>query len=183
MAGCDDPLHLIDLFDHHHRLMAEAPGQDRCFDVTAVFVAIADQQGVWVAGEREGDQQFGFAARFQTKVPTLASFHEMLHHMSLLVALDRKHALVAAAIVVMSNGAIKGGMQPLETIFQDVVEANQKWRLQIPGFQPLEQLHQVEAATAVSAGLNHHIPLGIDREIGISPAIQPIELSAASHRP
>ena len=44
-AGGDDPPHLIGLLDHHHRLTAQAPGQDRRFDVALVFIAVADQQG------------------------------------------------------------------------------------------------------------------------------------------
>ena len=44
--------------------------------------------------------------------------------MALLVAFDRKHPLVAAAVAVLGDGPLKGGMQAFEPIFEDVIEAN-----------------------------------------------------------
>ena len=50
-AGLDDAIHFIGLFDHHHGLVSKPPGQDRRLDVTAVLVAVADQQGLRILGE------------------------------------------------------------------------------------------------------------------------------------
>ena len=107
----------------------------------------------------------------------------MFNNMPLLVALDREHTLIAPAVVVVSDGALKGGMEPFKPILKDVVETDQQRCLQIARFKSPEQLHQVEAAAPIPTGLDHHVALGVDREIGISPAIQAIQLSAARHRP
>jgi hypothetical protein len=98
------------LLDHHHRLAAEAPGQDCGFDVALVLVAIADQQRCWVIDQREGNQQFGFAAGFEAEVPALAAFHQLFYHVALLVAFHREHPLVLAAVAVVLHGPLKGPM-------------------------------------------------------------------------
>jgi glutamate synthase (NADPH/NADH) large chain len=46
-----------------------------------------------------------------------------VHHMALLVALHGEDSLVAPAVAVVLDGLLKGPMQALETVFEDVVEA------------------------------------------------------------
>ena len=103
--------------------------------------------------------------------------------MALLVALHWENALVVAAIAVLGNGPLKGAMQPLEAVFEDVFKADQQRQLQIAALQSLHQLHQIQRSTAITAGLHQHMAAGIDAEIGITPLIEPIELSAGGWRP
>jgi len=84
-------------------------------------------------------------------VPAAAAFHQLLHHVALLVALHREHALVAAGIAVLRDGALEGGVQALQPVFEDVVEADQQRQAQITALQLLHQLHQIERAAAVAA--------------------------------
>ena len=86
----------------------------------------------------------------------------MLHHMALLVALDRKHPLVAGVIGVVGDGTFEGRMQPFQPVFEDVVETDQDWGAEVACFQPLEQLHQIERSTPIAAGLHHHMAFGVD---------------------
>ena len=74
-------------------------------------------------------------------------------------------------------------MQPLKAVFEDVLKANQQRQLQIAALQSLHQLHQIQGATAIAAGLHQHVAARIDAEIGITPLIEPIELSAGGWRP
>ena len=107
----------------------------------------------------------------------------MFHHVALLVALDREHPLVTPAVVVVGNRPLEGGMQALEPVVEDVVEANQQRRGEVAGLQAVEQLHQIDRAAAITAGLHHHVAAGIDREVGIPPAVQAVEIGAAGDRP
>ena len=77
--------------------------------------------------------------------------------MALLVALDRKHPLVATVVVVERDGSVKGGMQSLETVFENVVEADQQRWVQVPGSQAFHQLHEIERSTPIATGLHHHM--------------------------
>ena len=51
MTGGNNPLDLVRLFDHHHRLVPESTRQDCRLDVTAILVTVADQQSVRIAGQ------------------------------------------------------------------------------------------------------------------------------------
>ena len=124
----DDPLHLVGLFDHDYRLAPEPAGQDRGLDVAPVLVAVADQQCLRVINQRQRDQQFRLAASLQAEMPALTAGHQLLHHVPLLVAFHREHALVAPCVAVVSNGPLERGMQALKPVLKDVVEADQQWQ-------------------------------------------------------
>ena len=42
---------------------------------------------------------------------------------------------------------------------------------------------ELDRAAAITAGLHHHVAAGIDREVGIPPAVQAVEIGAAGDRP
>ena len=71
-------------------------------------------------------------------MPAAAALHQLLHHVALLVALHWENALVVAAIAVLGNGPLKGAMQPLEAVFEDVFKADQQRQLQIAALQSLD---------------------------------------------
>ena len=175
MAGRDDAPHFIGLLDDDHRLASQAARQDRGFDIATIFVAIADQQRFWIFQERKGDQQFGFAASLQAEVPTPAGFDQLLDDMALLVAFDRKHPLVAAAVAVLGDGPLEGGMQALQPVFEDVIEADQQRQGEIAPLQLLHQVHQIQGAAPIAAGLDHHMAAAANGEIGVPPAVETIE--------
>ena len=107
----------------------------------------------------------------------------MLHHMALLVAFDREDALIGSAVGVMSDGSLKRSVELLQPVLKDVVEPDEQRGLQISGFQPLQQVHQVKRTAAITARLDHNMPSGIDREIGCPPALKAVELRALCHGP
>jgi hypothetical protein len=182
-AGGDDPPHFVGLFDHHHRPAAQAPGQDCGFDIAVILVAVADQQSFRIVEQGQGDQQLGLAARLQAEVPAPATLHQLLHHMALLIAFDRKHSLVATFVSVLGDGPLKGGMQPLQTILEDVVEADDQRQGEIPPLQFPYQFHQIKGTSPFSPGLHHHMAAATDAEIGLTPAIETIESGSVGGAP
>ena len=182
-ARFDNPVDFVRLFNHHHRLPSKTSRQDRCLDVEPILVAVADQQRLGVVQQRESDQQFRFASCFQTEVPALAAAHQLLHHVALLVALHREDALVPAGVAVLRDGAFKGGVEPLQTVFEDVVEANQQRQRQVAAFQLRHQIHQIQAAAAIPLGLNADVAAPIDGEIRIAPAVEAVQRSTVLNRP
>ena len=91
--------------------------------------------------------------------------------MALLVALNWENTLISTAIAVLGDCPFKGAMEPLQPVFQDVVEANQKWQVQVAVLQALHQFHQIQGTTTVTAGLHDHMAATINAEIGITPAL------------
>ena len=183
LAGLDDPFDLVGLLDHDHRLAAEASGEDGRLDVALILVAVADQQRLGVIHQGEGDQQFRLAAGLQTEVPALAAGHELLDDMALLVALHGEDPLVATGVAVLSNGALKGGVQSLEPVFEDVVEADQQGEPEAATFQALDEIQEIQAAAPLPFGLHADVAAGVDREIGIPPAVDAVEGCAVGRAP
>ena len=182
-AGFDDPWHFVGLFDHDNGASPQTPRQDRGFDVATVFVAVADQQGFRVVDQGQRDQQFGLAARLQAEMPALAAAHQLFHHVPLLIALHREHALVAAAVAVLGDGPFEGGVEAFQSVFEDVVEANEQRQVEVAALEPLHQIHKIEAAAAFSAGLHTHVPAKVDGEVRVSPPLEAIQLCTVLNAP
>ncbi len=163
------------MFDHNHRLSAEAPRQDRCLDVEAILVAVADQQRIRVIEQGQGNQQFGLASGLKPEVPAAPAAHQLLHHVALLIAFHREDTLVTALVAVLGDRALKCGVKPLQPVFQDVVEANQKGQAEVATAQLGHQIHKVKTAAAFSLRLNADVSAAVDREVGLTPAVEPVE--------
>jgi hypothetical protein len=116
-------------------------------------------------------------------VPAAAAAHQLLHHVALLVALHREHALVAAGVAVLGDRPLEGGVQPLKPVFQDVVEADQQRQGEVAPLQLLHQLHQIEAAAAIAAGLHGHVAAGVHPEVGLAPAVDAVKGGALGTAP
>ena len=183
LAGFNNPVDFVRLFDHYHRLASQASRQDCGLDVEPILVAVADQQGLGVVQQRERDQQLCFAARLKPEVPALAAAHQLLHDVALLVALHWKDALIPAGVAVLRDSALKGGVEPLQAVFEDVVEANQQRQSQVAAFQLRHQIHQIQAAAAIPLGLNADVSAPIDGEVRIAPAVKAIQRGTVLNRP
>ena len=108
-------------------------------------------------------------------MPAATAFDQLLHHVAHLVALDRKHPLVAAAVAVLGDRPLKSGVQAFETVLEDVVKADQQWQAQAPALQLTHQFDQIECPTPLALGLHHHMPPLAHGEVGLSPAVETIE--------
>jgi hypothetical protein len=58
-------------------------------------------------------------------MPTPAAFHQLLHHVALLVAFDWEHSLIVPWVVVGVYRLLKGLVEALEPVFENVVETDQ----------------------------------------------------------
>ncbi len=95
--------------------------------------------------------------------------------MALLVALHRKHALVAAAVGVLGDGALEGSVKPLQPVFEDVVEADQQRQAEVAALQLAHQVHQIQRSASLAAGLHDHVAPLAHGEVRIAPAIDAVE--------
>ena len=55
-------------------------------------------------------------------MPRAATFHQLLHHVALLVALHREDPLIVAWVTVLPNRLPKGLVEVLESVFENVVD-------------------------------------------------------------
>ena len=146
--GLDHQVDLVEAVDHHDRRAAEALRQQRQLDVGAVLVAVAHDQRVGRVEQRERHQQLGLAAGLEAHAQGGSVADHLLHHLPLLVHLDRVDAAVAAPIRVLGDRGAEGAREALDAARQDVGEADQQRRAQAPALEVLHQLEQVDAGAA-----------------------------------
>ena len=107
----------------------------------------------------------------------------MLHHVALLVAFDWKHPLISPVVVVKGDGPFEGGVEALEPVFQNVVEADQQRWVKVACCEAFHQLDEIKGSTAVTARLNNDVPATVNRKIRFTPTFKPVQLCTAGHGP
>ena len=116
-------------------------------------------------------------------MPALAAAHQLFHHVALLVALHGEDTLVAAAVAVLGDGPFEGGVEAFQSVFEDVVEANEQRQVEVAALEPLHQIHQIKTAAALSAGLHTHVAAKIDGEVRGPPTLEAIQLGTVLNAP
>ena len=107
--------------------MAELLAQQRQAHVLAVFIAIADDQRRTAVGERQHRQQLGFAACFEpyATITTLRGSENLFYHPTLLVHLNRVNRGIAALVVHVLHGGVKGTAKLFDAIVKNIAKAHQ----------------------------------------------------------
>ena len=101
-----DQVELGVFFDHRNDPPADLRGQHHHLDVLVVLEAVADDRRV-VVGDGQHRQQLRLRAGLQAELERAPVFENFLHHLPLLVHLDRIHAAVIALVVVLGDGVLK----------------------------------------------------------------------------
>ena len=85
-----------------------------------VFDAIADDRRFCGQVQRESDQKFSLGANLKAEIIGAAIISNAFDDFSLLVHLDREHALIAALILHFSNGISKAEINFFNPSFQKI---------------------------------------------------------------
>jgi len=131
-AELDGGCQLAGVLQRQRRRGTQALRQQGHLDVFAVFVAVADQQPRRRRLGIEGGQrncQLGLGPHLQPAALGAAKLDQRLAAVGVLVALERKDAVVAPRVSVVRDRALEAGLQPGPAIGQDVGEANQQRRV------------------------------------------------------
>ena len=73
-----------------------------------------------------------------------------LHHVALLVHLDRKHATIDVLVIVAADCLAEAIVKTLESIGQDAVEANQNRKIQSSLDQLINQYLEIDGIPRVT---------------------------------
>ncbi len=163
-----DQVQLRVLFDHRDDLPADLLGQHHHLDVLVVLEAVADD-GRFVVGHRQHRQQLRLRAGFQPKMIGPAELENLLHHLPLLIHLDRVHAAVIAFVVVLGDGALERLVHFAQPMLENFGEADQDGEPDAAQLQFLDQLAQVDAARRLFAGVNPQMPVRRRRKNSLCP--------------
>lgn len=141
-----------------------------------VLVAVADDEVMVRVAEAQDGHQAGLAAALQADAELLAELHHFLHHVALLVHLDRVDRGVAALIAELLDrvGEVPG--QRGDARAEDVGEAEQQGKADTLRIEVGGQLVEIESALGIAVRMDGHVSLGVDPEEAEAPAVHVVEL-------
>ncbi len=168
-GGIDDQFQLGQLLDHQHHAVAETLCDERQADVLGVLVAVADD-GTARRQAADDGHQLGLAAALQPDAAA-AVRDDGIHHVLLLVDLDRVDGGVARTVVMRLHGRGKGVVQPVHLAVQDIGEAHQHGQGQSLFVNPFDQRFQVDGRAVRSAARpRQQVTVVAHIEIAAAPA-------------
>jgi hypothetical protein len=179
----DDRVDLLRAVDGDDDLATELLGEERRLDERLVLVSVAEDVGVGVLVQGEGNEQLGLAAGFDAEAVGRAVFDEFLDDVPLLVDLDRVDAAEPALVVVLGDGGGKGPEHLLDAELQDVGEADQEREIAAPALQILDEFLEVDGTLAHTARRDLNVARFVDGEEVLAPAVHVIELGSVFDRP
>ena len=170
------------LLDDRNDLAADLLGQHRHFDELGVLEPVADDRRIGLR-HRDHRQQLRLAAGLEAEPVTAAVLDHLLHDVPLLVDLDRVHAAVPAAVIVVLDRRGEGVMDLLQAVLENPVEAQQDRQVQTPHLQAVNQLLHVHGLVCPTFGMHPQMAAGPDREIALSPPGHIVQLGRVDDAP
>ena len=141
----EDQIKLGILFNHRNDLAADLLGEHHHLDVLVVFEAIADDWSL-VVGDRKNGEQLRLRSRFQAEMIRPPELENLLHHLALLIDLDRIDANVFAAVAVFGNRVLKCLVELAQAMLQNIRKANQDRQRNTAQLQLLNQFLEIDFA-------------------------------------
>jgi hypothetical protein len=176
LGHLEQGIDLRDLLDDDEDLVAELLPHEGQPDELLVLVAVADDEVVGPVGEREDRLQLRLAPHLQPHSMWPAEVQDFLHHMPLLVHLDRVDQRVLAVVLGLLDGDGEALRQALDTGAQDVGEAEQERQSHPLRLQVLRQLVQVERALRFVGRVHGDAPRLVDAEEADTPPLHVVEV-------
>jgi hypothetical protein len=148
-----------------------------------VLVPVADDQRLWRVENRERNEQLRLAARLEPQVERAPVLDQLLHHLPLLVHLDRVDSAVGAAVLVLFERLLEAASQLANAALEDVREANQHRAAQTPPPKLPHQVEQIDSGALGSPRVDLHAARVTDGEVRLAPVRDPVELRTIPHGP
>ena len=175
---------LADLLDDDEHLVTEPLAHEGEPHELFVLVAVADDEMVGALPQREHGLQLRLRSALETNPGRLAELDDLLHHVPLLVDLDRIHRGVAAGVRELLHRAVELRVERLDPRAEDVGESQQHRKGHALRFQVDRELEQVERAIRmVLVGPDDDVSLLVDVEESVAPALDVVQRARRVDRP
>ena len=157
-------------------MLAHLLSQQGQFDVSLVFVAVADNDRVALALNGDDGVQLGFGACLYAEVELASVGDDLLDNRLHLVHLDGIYHVVLALVVVLLGGFLETAPRLLDTVVKNIGETQQDRRCDIAQRQLVHHLTQVNLHI-VLAGCDKDISLVVDAKIAGAPTVDVVQLT------
>ena len=178
----EDQVELGVFLDDRDDVPADLLRQHGQLDELGVLEAVADDRRV-VVGERGDGDQLGLRARFEPEVERPAEVEDLFDDLPLLVHLDGVDADVLAGVFVLGDGRLKGVVNVLQPVLQDVAEANQRRQADAAKLEMIDQLLQIDRPARLLRRMDLDVAVLADGEVSLPPAGDLVHLSGIDGGP
>ena len=179
----DHLLQLEQLFDDQGDVVADLGGVEHRLDILGILVAVADDRQVVAAGDGDAGHQFRLGADLKADIVAFAVLGDRLHHLALLVHLDGIEGLVLGRVLVLGNGALEDPVDAGNPPLEDVHEAEQNRRLDLPLDQVVHQRAQIDGAVGTGRRVNADVPFLVDGEKVGTPVVEVVDFGGVVDGP
>ena len=174
LGNPDRLLQLLDFLDHDDDRFAEPPAEHGRADVSAILVAVADDQTLQVLVHGEGGDQFRFRPGLEAKMKLLARVHDLFDDFAQLVDLDRKNAAVVVLVTEFAHRALEGAVDRMDAVTQEILEADDEGKPEPARARFVHDFENVDRAAVFLERANLGVAGGVDGEIASAPALDVI---------
>ncbi len=143
---CSQFLDLLD--DNDDRLAKPAPHHGRA-DVSAVFVAVANDEALEILVHRERRDQLRFRAGFEAKMKFLAGVDDLFDHLPQLVHLDREDPAVVVAETEFVDRTLEGAVDRFNAMPQQILKTNHERKSEAARPRFLHDFENVDRSAAL----------------------------------
>ena len=165
---------LLDLLHHEDDLFAELAAEQRVLDEELVLVAVADDERFRIAMNGQRRNQLRFAACLDAKMVGRTRVHDLLHDFAQLVHLNREDAAIFVAVVRLLHRRDEGLVDRLDTIAQQILEAQHERKSEPARLRLVDQFHDVDIRRPTHR-MHLDIPAVVDRKIARPPTVDIVE--------
>src|SRR5207253_8708130 len=106
-----------------------------------------------------------------------------LHHVPLLVHLDRVDAAVLAGVAVLGHGRLERLGDLADAVPQDVGEPQEDGELNAAELELIDEVFQVDGVVGPLVGVDGDVAAGVDSEIALPPAVDAVHLDGVLDLP
>ncbi len=164
-------------------VLAELAPEQRHLDVKRVLVAVADEDALRVAMNRQRGEKLGLAPDLQPEFVRRAGIHDFFHHFAQLIHLDREDAAVLALVSGLGDGGAEFLVQDLHAVAQQILETEQQRQGQPAIASLLRHRHEIKRRALVLNRAHGHVAGIVDPEVGAAPPGDVVSMERAGDIP
>ena len=176
-------IELVGLFEDNHHGVAELLADQGEAHELLVLVAVADDQPAAALIQAQYRHQLGLRPALEPHAVGCAEFHDLLHHMTLLVHLNRIYCGVGSFVPEFLDRRREPIRQLGDARLQNVGETQQQRQPDALGAEVHCNVVEVDVAPGRAIRMHRDMTFVVDAEISETPALHVVQLLGILDRP
>ena len=165
---------LIHFFYNEKNTLAHLLCKQSKFNITFVFISVADNQRIRICINSNYSMEFRFGASFKTKIKLLSMTDYLFHNRTHLIYLNRVNDEILCFIAILFSSLFKAMGCLLNPIIQNIRKTQQHGSCYITQLQFIDQLLQIDTY-AILTRCNNHMTFVIYTKVRSTPTCYVVE--------